>query len=159
MKFPLLFFLLAALFLVPSSTTRAQATVRQPANGIQFVDITAKAGIKWNLKALAPGGKYLIETMGGGGGFVDYNGDGLLDIYLVCYSQTPQPAGASKLQDILYRNNGDGTFTDVTASAGVKNSMLGMGLTVGDYNNDGWPDLYITGYGASKLYRNNGKGT
>lgn len=159
MKFPLLFFLLAIFFLAPSRTTRAQANVRQPPNGIQFVDITATAGIKWNLKALAPGAKYLIETMGGGGGFVDYNGDGLLDIYLVCYSQTPQPVGASKLEDVLYRNNGDGTFTDVTASAGIANSMLGMGLTVGDYNNDGWPDLYITGYGASKLYRNNGKGT
>lgn len=159
MKFPLLFFLLAAFWFAPSKTTRAQANVRQRSNGIQFVDITAKAGIKWNLKALAPGAKYLIDTMGGGGGFVDYNGDGLLDIYLVCYSQTPQPLGASKLQDILYRNNGDGTFTDVTASAGIANSMLGMGLTVGDFNNDGWPDLYITGYGASKLYRNNGKGT
>lgn len=159
MKFPLLFFLLAAFCLAPFKTTQAQANVRQRSTGIQFVDITAKAGIEWNLKAIAPGARYLIETMGGGGGFVDYNGDGLLDIYLVCYSQTPQPRGASKLQDILYRNNGDGTFTDVTASAGIANSMLGMGLTVGDFNNDGWPDLYITGYGASKLYRNNGKGT
>jgi len=97
--------------------------------------------------------------MGGGGGFIDYNGDGLLDIYLVCYSQTPQPDGASKLKDVLYRNNGDGTFTDVTDSAGIANSMQGMGLTVGDYNNDGWPDIYITGFGASKLYRNNGNGT
>ncbi|MCA1601946.1 MAG: VCBS repeat-containing protein [Acidobacteria bacterium] len=114
------------------------------------------AGVKWNLKTLAPGAKYLIETMGGGGGFIDYNGDGLLDIYLVCYSQTLQPDGASKLRDVLYRNNGDGTFADVTESAGISNSMLGMGLTVGDYNNDGWPDMYVTGYGASKLYRNDG---
>jgi hypothetical protein len=159
MKFPLLFLLLAAFALTPSETARAQTNFRQPPNRVQFVDITAKAGIKWNLKALAPGAKYLIETMGGGGGFVDYNGDGLLDIYLVCYSQTPQPAGASRLQDILYRNNGDGSFTDVTASAGIANSMLGMGLAVGDYDNDGWPDLYITGYGASKLYRNSGQGT
>jgi hypothetical protein len=97
--------------------------------------------------------------MGGGGGFIDYNRDGLLDIYLVCYSQTPQPEGASKLKDVLYRNNGDGTFTDVTEKAGIANSMLGMGLAVGDYNNDGWPDIYITGYGASKLYRNKGNGT
>ena len=126
---------------------------------IQFVDITTEAGIKWNLKALASGPKYLIETMGGGGGFVDYNGDGFMDIYLVSYSQTPQPAGASKLADVLYRNNGDGTFTDVTERAGISNSMRGMGLAVGDFNNDGWPDLYITGYGASKLYRNNGNGT
>lgn len=159
MKFTLPFFLLAALYFAPLKSSGAEPDLTQAAAGIQFVDITAKAGIKWNLKALAPGARYLIETMGGGGGFVDYNGDGLLDIYLVCYSQTPQPAGASKLQDILYRNNGDGTFSDVTTSAGIANSMLGMGLTVGDYNNDGWPDLYITGYGASKLYRNNGKGT
>jgi hypothetical protein len=143
MKFALLLFLLSA----------------QPAKPIQFVDITDKAGIKWNLKAIVSGGRYLIETMGGGGGFIDYNGDGLLDVYLICYTQTPQPAGAGKLQDVLYKNNGDGTFTDVTESAGIANSMLGMGMAVGDYNNDGWPDMYITGYGASKLYRNTGKGT
>ena len=93
---------------------------RKPSTPIQFVDVTAAAGIKWNLKVLAPGAKYLIETMGGGGGFIDYNGDGLLDIYLVCYSQAPQPDGASKLKDVLYRNNGDGTFTDVTDSAGYR---------------------------------------
>jgi enediyne biosynthesis protein E4 len=159
MKFTLLFFLLAALNFAPLKSSSAQANLPKSSAGIQFVDTTAKAGINWNLPALAPGARYLIETMGGGGGFLDYDGDGLLDIYLVCYSQTPQPAGASKLQDILYRNNGDGTFTDVTTSAGITNSMLGMGLAVGDYNNDGSPDLYITGYGASKLYRNNRNGT
>jgi hypothetical protein len=159
MKFVLLFSLLAALTIDPLESGKAEARILQASVPIQFVDITAKAGIEWNLKALAQGPKYLIETMGGGGGFIDFNGDGLLDIYLICYSQTPQPAGASKLQDILYRNNGDGTFTDVTSSAGIANSMLGMGLAVGDYNNDGWPDLYVTGYGASKLYRNSGKGT
>jgi hypothetical protein len=135
------------------------ATVQKSSAQIQFVDVTSAAGITWNLKALAPGGKYLIETMGGGGGFIDYNGDGRLDIYLVCYSQTPQPAGAAKLRDVLYRNNGDGTFTDVTDSAGISNSMRGTGLAVGDFNNDGWPDMYVTGYGFSKLYRNNGNGT
>ncbi len=158
MKFALLFLLLTAIHLAPLRSSTAQTNTSQASAPIQFVDITAKAGIEWNLKALAPGPKYLIETMGGGGGFIDYNGDGLLDIYLVCYSQTPQPTGAGKLQDVLYRNNGDGTFTDVTASAGIANSTLGMGLAVGDYDNDGWPDLYVSGYGASKLYRNNGKG-
>ena len=157
MKFTLLFSLLAALFSAPLRSTIVEA--KAPSASIQFVDITARAGIEWNLKTLAPGAGYLIETMGGGGGFVDYNGDGLLDIYLVCYSQTPQPAGAGKLKDTLYRNNGDGTFTDVTEKAGIANSMLGMGLAVGDYNNDGWPDLYITGYGGSKLYRNSGRGS
>jgi hypothetical protein len=159
MKLTVLFFVLAASYFASMKSNAVGASFLPASTPIEFVDITARAGIKWNLKALAPGPRYLIETMGGGGGFVDYNGDGLLDIYLICYSQTPQPAGTGKLQDILYRNNGDGTFSDVTESAGIANSMLGMGLAVGDYDNDGWPDLYITGYGASKLYRNSGKGT
>jgi hypothetical protein len=159
MKSALLLLLVTAIYLASFRSSRVEADVPQSSARIQFVDITAAAGIKWNLRALVPGARYLIETMGGGGGFIDYNGDGLLDIYLVCYTQTPQPAGASKLKDVLYRNNGDGTFSDVTESAGIANSMLGMGLAVGDYDNDGWPDLYITGYGASKLYRNSGKGT
>src|SRR5215470_5306881 len=102
-----------------ASTARVVHPSRADQNdsaAIEFVDITRQAGITWGLKTLAPGARYLIDTMGGGGGFIDYNGDGLLDIYLVCYSQTPQPAGASKLKDALYRNNGNGTFTDVTDS-------------------------------------------
>src|SRR6267378_1250854 len=134
-------------------------TAKKESRPIEFVDITGSAGIKWGYRTIAPGTRYLIETMGGGGGFIDYNGDGLLDIYLVCYSQTPQADRQTRLKDALYRNNGDGTFTDVTESAGISNSMLGMGLAVGDYNNDGWPDIYITGYGESKLYLNTGKGT
>ncbi|HKO61978.1 MAG TPA: CRTAC1 family protein [Pyrinomonadaceae bacterium] len=157
MKFVLLLSFLSASFFAPLKS--ATPNVTQASSPIQFVDITASAGIKWNIQRLAPGTRYLIETMGGGGGFIDYNGDGLLDIYLVCYSQTPQPPGAAKLKDVLYRNNGNGSFTDVTESAGISNSMLGMGLAVGDYNNDGWADLYITGYGESKLYQNTGKGT
>jgi hypothetical protein len=154
------FFLISLLLCCALLKSRSVATTDQkPSTQIQFVDVTLAAGITWNLKALAPGARYLIETMGGGGGFIDYNGDGRLDIYLVCYSQTPQPAGAAKLNDVLYRNNGDGTFTDVTDSAGISNSMRGTGLAVGDFNNDGWPDMYVTGYGASKLYRNNGNGT
>src|SRR5258705_9823813 len=112
MKFFLLFFLALA---ISSAQPRALATTGQkPLASIQFVDVTTLAGIKWNLKVLAPGAKHLIETMGGGGGFIDYDRDGLLDIYLVCYTQTQQPEGASKLKDVLYRNNGNGTFTDVT---------------------------------------------
>jgi enediyne biosynthesis protein E4 len=159
MKFALLLLLLTAVCLAPFRSSRIGAEIPQASAPIQFVDITAAARIKWNLKALVSGPRYLIETMGGGGGFIDYNGDGLVDIYLICYSQAPQPAGASKLKDVLYRNNGDGTFSDVTESTGIANGMLGMGLAVGDYDNDGWPDLYVTGYGASKLYRNSGKGT
>src|SRR6266436_9168763 len=106
MKFTLLFFLV---LVAGSASGKADvaATAQKPSTTIQFVDVTAAAGIKWNLKALAPGPKYLIETMGGGGGFIDYNGDGLLDIYLVCYSQTPQADRQTRLKDALYRNNGD----------------------------------------------------
>jgi hypothetical protein len=159
MKFALLLLVLLVIYFAPLRSNQVEAEAPKLPSSVQFVDITAAAGIQWNLKTLASGTGYLIETMGGGGGFIDYNGDGLLDIYLVCYSQTPQPDGTSKLKDVLYRNNGDGTFTDVTERAGIANSMLGMGLAVGDYDNDGWPDLYVTGYGASKLYHNNGKGT
>ena len=134
-------------------------TAKKESAPIEFVDITKPAGIEWGFRTLAPGTRYLIETMGGGGGFIDYNGDGFLDIYLVCYSQTRQADRQTKLKDALYRNNGDGTFTDVTESAGISSSILGMGLAVADYNNDGWPDIYITGYGASKLYLNTGKGS
>jgi hypothetical protein len=144
---------------IAEATQNERQAIAKDNNGIEFVDITKAAGLKWGIKTLAPGARYLIETMGGGGGFIDYNGDGLLDIYLVCYSQTTQADPQTKLKDVLYRNNGDGTFTDVTDSAGISDSMVGMGLVVGDFNNDGWPDMYITGYGASKLYQNTGKGT
>src|SRR5437870_13653921 len=157
MKIILPLFLTAVVFALPGFP-EIKAQVPKPSAPIQFVDITAAAGIKWSIKTLVPGPKHLIETMGGGGGFIDYNGDGLLDVYLVCYSQNLQPDGDSMLRDVLYRNNGDGTFTDVTQSAGISNSMRGMGLTVGGYDNDGWRDIYITGCGASKLYRNNGNG-
>ncbi len=158
MKFSLIALLTLTAFLTSAPATTQQASPKET-KPVEFVDITSRAGIKWGIKQLAPGVKYLIETMGGGGGFIDYNNDGLLDIYLVCYSQTPQADPAAKLKDVLYRNNGDGTFTDVTESAGISNSMIGMGLAVGDFNNDGFADIYVTGYGASKLYRNNGNGT
>lgn len=147
--------LLAICLFIFFNSARAQRT-QQKHGPVKFVDITASAGIKWGLKLIAPGAKYLIETMGGGGGFIDYDGDGLLDIYLICYSQTPQ---SDPLRDVLYRNNGDGTFTDVTENSGIANSMYGMGLAVGDYNNDGWQDMYISGYRSNKLYRNNGNRT
>src|SRR5215468_9069856 len=147
------------LFNFSAAFAQSNQSTRKDSGTIEFVNVTDRAGIKWGYKTLAQGVKYLIETMGGGGGFIDYDNDGLLDIYLVCYTQTQQAEPGAKLRDALYRNNGDGSFTDVTESAGIANSMLGMGMTVGDYNNDGWPDFYITGYGASKLYRNNGNGT
>lgn len=143
------------------SWPRASAGIRpRESKPVEFVDVTAQAGIRWGIRALAPGVKYLIETMGGGGGFLDYDNDGDLDIYLVNYSQTPQPDPKSKLRDALYRNNGDGTFTDVTEAAGVAaEGLLEMGMASADYDNDGRADIYVTGYGASRLYHNNGDGT
>ncbi|MDT5155684.1 MAG: enediyne biosynthesis protein [Acidobacteriota bacterium] len=168
MKSALNLSLLLALCLSQAAAPRTHAQTSQPAQQtqaarksapVEFVDVTKAAGIKWGFNTLAPGNRYIIETMGGGGGFVDYNNDGLLDIYFICYTQTPQTNSNTKPRDALYRNNGDGTFTDVTDKAGISNSMWGMGLAVGDYDNDGWPDLYVTGYGASKLYHNNRDGT
>src|SRR3989440_135225 len=141
----------------PSPGQPPQAAPKNAA--VEFVDVTKAAGLSWGFRTLAPGARYIIETMGGGGGFVDYNNDGLLDIYLVCYTQTPQADSAGRLRDALYRNNGDGTFTDVSDKSGISDSMWGMGLAVGDYDNDGYEDLYVTGYGASKLYHNNRDGT
>jgi enediyne biosynthesis protein E4 len=153
-------FLLSGL-LAPSSSSSAfgQASRKMSVPQVEFVDVTGAAGIKWSIRTLAPGVRNILDTMGGGGGFIDYDGDGLLDIYLVSYSQTAQAAPSVKLRDALYRNNGDGSFTDVTERAGVSNSMQGMGMAAADYDNDGWTDMYITGFGESKLYHNNGNGT
>jgi hypothetical protein len=148
----------AAFFAVEIDFTQKQITRGLPALP-QFIDVTAAAGIDWRITKIATGNANVIETMGGGGGFVDYNNDGHQDVYLVCYSQEIQPHLNSRARDTLYRNNGDGTFTDVTTQAGINNSARGMGLAVGDYDNDGWADLYLTGYGGSRLYHNNRNGT
>jgi hypothetical protein len=124
-----------------------------------YVDVTDAAGLDWGIRKLALRGWNLVETMGGGGGFVDYDRDGLLDIYLVSYSTEPQEATGTPVGDALYRNNGDGTFTDVTEKAGIRGFRRGQGLAVGDYDNDGWPDLYVTAYNSSVLYHNQGDGT
>ena len=114
--------------------------------------------------------KYLIETMPGGVALLDYNKDGLLDIFLVNGGRIPSPNGKlnffsrrePKYWNRLYRQNPDGTFTDVTERAGLANAgdgNYGMGIAVGDYDNDGFPDIYLTSYGRNTLYHNNGDGT
>src|SRR5215469_8945680 len=119
----------------------------------------SRSGITWAHVAGFSRNMYEPETMGSGCAFLDYDNDGWMDIYLVnsgqCDFFNPQPP----LRNALYRNNRDGTFTDVTESAGVGGGGYGMGVAVGDYNGDGWPDLYVTQYGKSILYRNNGDGT
>jgi len=126
-----------------------------------FENITQKAGLAGfhNLSGTAKQ-SYILDVTSGGVALFDYDGDGLLDIYLVngttfaaFRSQERGPRSA------LYHNNGDGTFTDVTDKAGVGNYRWGMGVAVGDYNNDGCPDLYVTNFGKNRLYRNNCDGT
>ncbi|MPY86589.1 MAG: CRTAC1 family protein [Luteitalea sp.] len=129
-------------------------------NGPIFVDVPpSESGITWvHDNAMSPD-RYLPETCGAGCAFFDFDGDGWMDIYLVnsgpCdFFQPKQP-----LRNALYRNNRDGTFTDVTAKAGVPGGTFGMGVAVGDYDNDGRPDLFVTAYGRCTLYHNNGDGT
>jgi hypothetical protein len=133
----------------------------------QFADITDRAGIHFLNQACHTSRKYLPETMVGGVALFDYNNDGLLDIFFVngAALQDPMPPGAApvksdpKYWNRLYRNNGDGTFTDVTEKAGLEGTGYGMGVAVADYDNDGFADLYVTNVGRNILYHNNGDGT
>jgi hypothetical protein len=125
-----------------------------------FEQIAASAsGISWVHSSAKSKEKYLPETTGAGCAFLDYDNDGWMDIYLVnsgkCDFFTPSPP----LRNALYRNNRDGTFTDVTEKAGVAAGGFGQGVAVGDYDRDGFPDIYVTQYGRSVLYHNNGDGT
>ena len=126
---------------------------------IEFVDITDEAGIDFRHVNAATGQKYLVETMAPGCAFLDYDGDGYLDIYFVNGAPLPGFQPEVRPGNALYKNNRDGTFRNVTREARVEGSGYGMGVAVGDYNNDGFPDLYLTNYRSSLLYRNKGDGT
>jgi hypothetical protein len=129
-----------------------------PALGFQFTDVTGSAGINFRHNNGAYGGKLLPETLGGGCAFLDYDADGWQDILLVNGTDWP---GHSRQRSTLrlYRNNRNGTFTDVTREAGLDIEMYGMGVAVGDYNNDGFADILITCVGQNRLFKNTGKGT
>jgi hypothetical protein len=127
---------------------------------VTFTDVADAAGIAFRHDNAASSEKFLIETMGSGCGWIDYDQNGLLDLYLVNGAATRVYSPSRPLRSALYRNNGDGTFTDVTGKAGVgAEGLFGMGVAVGDYDNDGFPDLFVLGYGRCILYRNNGDGT
>jgi len=136
------------------------ATAENPNSNFPFSEIPPSAsGITFVHSSGRSRQKFLPESTGPGCAFLDYDNDGWMDIYLVnsgpCDFWTPP----TPLRNALYHNNRDGTFTDVTQKAGVPGGGYGMGVAVGDYNADGFPDLYVTQYGRSILYRNNGDGT
>jgi hypothetical protein len=125
-----------------------------------FSEVAASSsGITWVHAAGLSPEKYLPESTGAGCAFLDYDNDGWMDIYFVNSGKCDIFTPLQPLRNALYRNNRDGTFTDVTEKAGVMGGGYGMGVAIGDYNADGFPDLYVTQYGRSILYRNNGDGT
>ena len=126
---------------------------------ISFTAVTAAAGLQFRHVDGRSGQRYFLETVGSGVAFFDYDGNGLTDIYFVNSADLPGFSSSIPPTNRLYRNNGEGTFTDVTEQAGVGDTGYGAGCAVADYDNDGYLDLYVTNFGANVLYRNNGDGT
>jgi len=147
-------------FIFASAVLLAKNSTGGPpeASSIQFRDVTQQAGIHFVHNNGAFGKKYLPETMGPGVAFIDYDNDGWPDIFLVNGMDWPGH-GQKHSTPKLYHNNHDGTFTDVTHKAGLDLEMYGMGVAVGDYDNDGYDDLFVTAYGQNRLFHNNGNGT
>jgi hypothetical protein len=141
---------LAVYMSMPSArTTRVEVT---------FTDVTKSSGITFS-HVSAPEKQYILESMSGGVALFDFDRDGLLDVYLVNAPTVATAGDTRSARSELWRNRGDGTFIDVTDKAGVGYPGWGMGVAVGDVDNDGWDDLYVTCYGKNRLYRNNGDGT
>ena len=126
---------------------------------VQFVDVAEASGITFNHVNGESGRLYYLETMGSGAAFFDYDNDGDLDLYIVNSAPLPGFVTAMPPTNVLYRNDGDSGFTDVTAEAGVGHLGYGLGCDTADYDNDGDPDLYVTNFGENVLYRNNADGT
>ncbi|HXM91957.1 MAG TPA: CRTAC1 family protein [Candidatus Dormibacteraeota bacterium] len=156
----------AAVVQAAEVTKTSQKETQQPAKShssprppgpIQFTDVTEQAGIHFKHNNGAFGKKYLPETMGSGVCFLDYDNDGWQDILFVNSMDWPEHKNGKSLL-ALYHNNHDGTFTDVTRAAGLATDMYGMGCAIGDYDNDGYPDIYITAMGSNHLFHNLGNG-
>ena len=151
---------------IAAQGTHVQVVDSAPQVGV-FTDVTSELGLHFEYAASHTSRKYLIETMGSGVALFDYDNDGRLDIFVVNGAPLsdptpkgtiPQKAG-SRYWNRLYHQKRDGTFEDVTEKAGLQGVGYGMGVAVGDYDNDGFEDLYVTAYGGNKLYHNNGDGT
>ncbi|RXS93504.1 CRTAC1 family protein [Silvibacterium dinghuense] len=131
---------------------------RESSSPVQLVDITSRTGIHWEHLS-SPGQRYIVESMSGGVAVIDYDHDGWPDLYFTGAQSVEMALAGKPARSALYHNNHDGTFTDVTDKAGVATPCWAMGAVVGDYNNDGWPDLLVTCFGGVVLYRNNKDGT
>src|SRR5215472_14394209 len=164
--------IIPSLFFLPCSVRGqnppGEQSVQQAAMPVpKFVDVTPSLGVHFRGLASHTSKKYLIETMGSGVALVDYDNDGRLDIFAVNGAPLSDPTPKSTIPqktgpqywNRLYHQKKDGTFEDVTEKAGLQGAGYGMGVAVGDYDNDGYEDLYVTAYGGNKLYHNNGDGT
>src|SRR5215831_17521524 len=153
--------LLAALFLICAASPDSSIGRLAGENPADiFTDITDEAGINWRHFNGESEDHFLIEAMGGGVAFLDFDGDGLLDIFFVNGGETPRGKSPTPVRNALYRNLGNGKFADVAAKAGVDQiAAYGMGVAAADFDNDGFPDLYVTGFPRSYLFHNNGDGT
>ena len=157
---------LAGLLLPSAVRNISGAAAAEPSLPV-FEDIAEKIGVGFHCQGSPTSQKYLIETMVGGVAMFDYDGDGRLDLYFVngAALEDPMPPGKTpdksnpRFWNRLYHNDGGGKFSDVTEAAGVRGHSFGMGVAVGDYDNDGRPDLYVTNFGQNILYHNNGDGT
>ena len=129
-------------------------------SGSLFIEVPpTSSGIHWvHDNAMSPK-RYLPETMGPGCAFLDFDNDGWMDMFLVNSGPCDFWKPSKPIRNALYKNNRDGSFTDVTEKAGVGGAYFGMGVAVGDYDNDGWPDIFVTAYGRCTLYKNNHDGT
>jgi len=152
--------LLGSLIIVAPFDPNSQTQDSSTTMGMNFIDIAQKVGLDFQHFSGSSEKTYILESMGGGVAWIDYDRDGWLDLYLVNGGLWEELLeGKRSVSNALYRNKGNGTFIEVTEKAGVGNDNWGMGVAASDYDNDGWTDLYVCNYGPNTLYRNNGDGT
>lgn len=157
---PALFSLGCLLFAQHAGPVAVVHAEEEASSAVVFTDVAAAAGLDFTHWSGASPEKYVLETMGSGVAFLDYDNDGWLDIYLVNGGEVPGYPAPKPIRHALFHNQGDGTFVNVTARAGVGgNGRYGMGVAAADYDNDGWTDIYVTTFGRNILYRNQGDGT